>query len=107
VSALTANPPDRNAITTLEELFTTLRDNHSRLAPLFPGSFLLREIEPVSVNVSGLADLALRALEALKAGGHFTPTAEDAALLERSAKPQAEVHITILEPVQNLIEATR
>ncbi len=106
-NTLTANPQDRTAITRLEELFATLRDNHGRLAPLFPGNFLLCEIEPVSVSVSGLADLALRAIEALKAGGHFTPTAEDAALLERSAKPEAEVHITILEPVKKLIEATR
>lgn len=107
VKSLTANPPDRNAITTLEELFITLRGNHTRLLPLFPGSSLMREVEPVSANVSGLAGLGLRALEALKSGGHFTPTAEDTNLLDRSAKPEAEVHIAILEPVKKLIEATR
>jgi hypothetical protein len=78
-----------------------------RQAPLFPGNFLLREVEPVSANVSGLADAGLRALEALKAGGQFTPTAEDNELLERSAKPEAEVHIMILEPVKKLVEAAR
>jgi hexosaminidase len=107
VGSLTANPPDRTAIPALEEMLGRLQDNHKRLAPLFPGNFLLREVEPVSAKVSGLAAVGLRALEARKAGERFTPTVEDDELLERSAKPEAEVHIMILEPVKKLIEATR
>jgi hexosaminidase len=105
--SITADPPDRTAIPALEEMLGKLRGNHARLSPLFPGNFMLREVEPVSANVSGLADLGLRALGALKSGGHFAPTAEDADLLERSAKPEAEVHITIVEPVKRLIQATQ
>jgi len=107
VKSLTADPPDRTAIPALEVMFDRLRNNHNSLAPLFPGNFLLREVEPVSANVSGLAALGLRALETLKTGGRFTLTAEDDNLLERSAKPEGEVHIMILEPVEKLIEATR
>jgi hexosaminidase len=85
------------------------RDNDARLRPWFAGSALLAEAAPVSANLAAVAAAALEALDYRESGQH--PTAEwrqeKLALLDRAARPQAEVLLSVVPPVRKLIESVR
>jgi hexosaminidase len=83
------------------------REKHVLLQPALQGSYLLRELEPVSENVAALAASGLEALEYLE-HGRKPPhdwSRDQAALLQRADRPEAELLIMILPGVRKLIAA--
>src|SRR3989441_1125000 len=52
----------------IRKLLTAWRDQHADLQPLFDNSFLLKEAQPLSEDLSALADAGLDALAALRPG---------------------------------------
>ena len=84
----------------LRRWLTMWRDNHSVLRPLLQGSFLMSELETLSENVSSLANAGIQALECLKAGRRPSAlwSGEQAALLQRGDRAQAELLIMITLP---------
>jgi hexosaminidase len=86
---------------------TKWRDNHAQLLPELQEPHLLRELVPLSENVSALAAAGLQALEYLefdrKPADAWTRNQE--AFLKRIDKPEAECLIAILPGVRKLIAA--
>ncbi|HZR29873.1 MAG TPA: family 20 glycosylhydrolase [Terriglobales bacterium] len=92
----------------IRTLLTRWRDNQANLEPLLEKSFLLKEVEPVSQNLSALSAAGLRALDYLDSG-QLAPQAwktEQLALIEQAKKPSAQLLLMIAPSVQKLIEAS-
>jgi hexosaminidase len=83
------------------------RENHPLLQPALQDSYLLRELEPVSENVAALASSGLEALEYLESGRKPPQdwSRDQASLLQRADRPEAELLIMILPGVRKLITA--
>ncbi|MEJ2111982.1 MAG: family 20 glycosylhydrolase [Acidobacteriota bacterium] len=81
--------------------------NDARLKPILEQSFLLKEILPLAATVAELCRCGMEALTYLESGRRPPEQWREktAALIERAAKPQAEIYIAILPPIKKLIEA--
>ena len=78
------------------------RDNDALLAPVFRDSALLAEAAPISHDLSALAAAALATLDNGKTPGD---PAGRKGLLERAAKPRAELLLSPVPALRKLIEA--
>jgi hexosaminidase len=83
------------------------RDNEAKLRPVLEQSFLLKELEPLSEDLSNLAAAGLLALDYLDKS---TPspsswTAQQLALVESAKTPKADLLLMVVDPVRLLIEA--
>jgi hexosaminidase len=84
------------------------RDNQIELQPLFEKSLLLKEIAPISQNLSALGAAGLAALDYLDRGEH-PPAAwvtEQLAVVEQAKKPQAQLLLMVAPSVGKLIQAS-
>jgi hexosaminidase len=84
------------------------RDNDSRLQPSIQKSFLLKEIAPLSEQLSSLGTAGLQALDYLDNAEHPSDDwkLRQAALVEQSKKPTADLLLVIAPAVQKLIQAS-
>src|SRR2546428_852616 len=92
----------------IRALLTRWRDNANKFQPATVSSFLLKEVVPVSNELSALGTAGLSALDYLENGETRPETweAEQLALVERAKKPQAQVLLMVAPAVQALIEAS-
>jgi hexosaminidase len=83
------------------------RDNDAELHTILGQSFLLRELLPVSQNLTRIAGAGLEALGAMETGHGLTAHAKkrQLAAIDEAEKPQAELLITIAPGVRALLEA--
>ena len=84
------------------------RDNQVELQPMFEKSLLLREVAPISQNLSALGAAGLAALDYLDRG-ESAPAAwvtQQMALVEQAKKAQAQLLIMIAPAVEKLIQAS-
>ncbi|HTC92450.1 MAG TPA: family 20 glycosylhydrolase [Terriglobales bacterium] len=90
----------------IRALLTRWRDNQANLEPVLEKSFLLKEVEPVSQNLSSLGAAGLRALDYLDSGERAPEAwkAEQLALVEQARKPSAQLLLMIAPSIQKLIE---
>jgi hexosaminidase len=91
----------------LRRWLTEWRDNDAALQPMLGQSFLLRELIPVSENLSVLARAGLEALGAIETR-HALPgriRARHLTAIDDAAKPRAELLVTIAPGVRALVEA--
>jgi hexosaminidase len=84
------------------------RDNDAKLHPVLEQSFLLKELEPLSEDLSTLAAAGLLALDYLDKS---TPSpnswrAQQLAFVESAKTPKADLLLMVVDPVQRLIEAS-
>jgi hexosaminidase len=87
---------------------TMWRDNDARLHPLLEQTFLLQEDVPLSQDLSALGTAGLQALDYLDKG-QTAPDAwktQQAALLEQSKKPMADMLLMVAAPVGQLVDAS-
>jgi hexosaminidase len=92
----------------IRSLLTAWRDNPKRLQAAVGSSFLLKEVVPISQELSALGAAGLRALDYFE-NGQTPPEpweAEQLALVEQAKKPQAQVLLMVAPAVQALIEAS-
>jgi len=84
------------------------RDNQTSLQPLEVQSFLLKEVTPVSRDLSAVAAAGLQALDYLDRGERAPDAwkAEQLALLQEAQKPKAQLLLMVVPPVQKLVEAS-
>src|SRR6266404_1500633 len=89
-------------------LLSRWRDNQLELQPLFEKSVLLREVAPISQNLSALGAAGLAALDYLDRGRPAPPAwvAQQLALVEQAEKPQAQLLIMVAPSVRKLIQAS-
>ena len=86
---------------------TEWRDSQESLQPLLQRSLLLKEVAPLSQNLSALGSAGLGALDCLE---NHDPApdgwkANQMALIDRAKKPTAQVLLMIAPSVQKLVEA--
>ena len=78
------------------------------MQPLLQGSFLLKEVAPISQNLSTLGAAGLGALDYLDRGER--PSAawvtEQLAMIEQAKKPHAELLLVVTPAFQKLVEAS-
>ncbi len=89
----------------LRAWLTRWRDNHALLQPTLQKSYLLRELTPLSENVSALASAGLQAMDCIEYGRKPAEswTRDQAAFLKRIDRPEAECLIMIVPGIRRLI----
>jgi len=99
---------DQAAEAQIRALLTTWRDNDMKLYPLLQRSFLLLEVTPLSQDLSALGAAGLQALDYLDKSepGPESWRAQQLALIERARTPRADLLLSVVAPVQQLIEAS-
>jgi hexosaminidase len=99
---------DRAAEGEIRTNLATWRDNDSRLRPLLEQSFLLHELAPLSEHLTALGVAGLSALDYLDRSEASPESfrAQQLALLDRARTPKADLLLTVVAPVQRLIEAS-
>jgi hexosaminidase len=92
----------------VRELLSRWRDNQVELQPHFEKSLLLKEVAPISQNLSALGAAGLTALNYLDRGEPAPPAwvATQLALVEQASKPQAQLMIMVAPSVEKLIRAS-
>ncbi|PYX87004.1 MAG: hypothetical protein DMG67_20100, partial [Acidobacteria bacterium] len=92
----------------IRAMLTRWRDNQAKLEPLLQNSFLLKEADPVSRNLSAVSAAGLRALDYLESGERAPEAwkAQQLALLEQAKKPSAQLLLMIAPSVQKLIQVS-
>ena len=91
----------------MRALLTIWRDNQTKLQPLATKSFLLQEVTPISQNLSALAAGGLQAMDFVSKGLAASDdwTKELLALAEQAKKPQAQLLLMMVPPIEKLVQA--
>ncbi|MFZ1976187.1 MAG: family 20 glycosylhydrolase [Candidatus Acidiferrales bacterium] len=84
------------------------RDNSVELQPLLQNSFLLKELSPVSLNLTTLAAAGLAALDFIDKGQPAPDSwhREQSALIQQAEKPTADLILAVAPAVQKLVDAS-
>ena len=87
--------------------FLEWRGNHPRFLALAAANPILREVEPLSLALSGLSEAGLEALAYLASGEKPDPkwTEAKAALLAAAGKPMAHAELAVVAAVEKLVKA--
>jgi hexosaminidase len=99
---------DRDAEAQIRESLASWRDNNAKLHPLLEGSFLLKEVEPLSEELAAAGTAGLAALDYLDKS-QTSPEAwrtQQLAQLNAAKAPRADLLLIVVEPVRQLVEAT-
>jgi hexosaminidase len=108
VDALISGQADPETKQEARALLALWRDNQARLKPLETESFLLKEVVPLSQDLSEVAATALQALDYISRGER-APEAwarQQFALLNQTQKPKAQLLLMVAPSVQRLVEAS-
>jgi hexosaminidase len=108
VDALVADGADARTKQEIRTLLTRWRDNRTGVQSLETQSFLLKEIVPLSQDLSVVATTGLQALDYIDRGER-APEAwatQQFALLEQAQKPKAQLLLMVAPLVQRLVEVS-
>jgi hypothetical protein len=96
-------------LTAARELMTIWKENHDRLTPALQNSQELAEDTPVSQNLATAGVIGLQALDLFTT--HSSAQAgwadQQVTLLEQMKKPEAELLLMIVAPIEKLVQAVR
>ena len=108
VDALIAGRADADAKQQVRGFLTRWRDNQTDLQSLEAQSFLLKEIVPLSRDLSEVATAGLQALDYIDRGERAPEgwATQQFALLEQAQKPKAQLLLMVAPSVQKLVEAS-
>jgi len=108
VDAIVAGKADEDAKIKVRAMLTLWRDNHARLMPQLENSALLKEVGPLSQDLSILGSAGLQALDLLQAGNAAPEQwrMQQLALIEQAKKPRAALLLMVTPSVQKLVEAS-
>jgi hexosaminidase len=100
-----ATPETKAEISTLLRQW---RDNQANLQPLLGGSFLLREVVPLSKDLSTLGATGLNALDYLDRGEPAPDVwkGEQLTMIEQAKTQKAQLLLMVAPSVQKLVEAS-
>jgi len=108
VNSLLSGKPKPGTETQIRAALIHWRDNQVDLQPLAEKSFLVKEVMPLSQNLSALANAGLAALDYL-AHGERAPDSwksQQLALVEQAKKQQAQLLLMIAPAIRKLIDAS-
>ena len=108
VNAFLSGKPKPGTETEIRASLTRWRDNQVELQPLAEKSFLVKEVLPLSQNLSALGAAGLAALDYMDHGERAPDQwrSQQLALIEQAKKQQAQLLLMIAPAVQKLIEAS-
>jgi hexosaminidase len=108
VNALLSGKPKPGTETEIRASLARWRENQVELQPVAEKSFLVREVLPLSQNLSTLGTAGLAALGYLDHGERAPDQwrSQQLALIEQAKKQQAQLLLMIAPAVQKLIEAS-
>jgi hexosaminidase len=105
--SIVAGDPKPGSEVEVRALLGRWRDNQIELQPLFEKAFLVKEVAPVSQNLSALGAAGLAALDYLR--GEHAPVGwvtEQLAVVKQAKKPQAQLLLVITPSIEKLIRAS-
>jgi len=107
VDAFVSGKAGDTAKARMRSLLVMWRDNQTNLQPLESGSFLLKEVAPISQNLSALAAGGLQAMDYISAGRSPSEnwSKELLALSAEAKKPQAQLLLMVAPSLEKLIRA--
>ena len=100
-----SNFQDAKAEAYIRERLSAWRDNDARLQPLLQNSYLLKEVSPVSQNLSTLGAAGLQALDYIDKH-ESAPNAwrtQQVALAQEAGKPRADLILAVTPAIQKLL----
>lgn len=108
VDSFLAGKSEPGAEAQIKTMLMRWRENHADLQQGFQSSFLLKEAEPVSANLSALGTAGLAALDYLdrREPAPAAWISDQRALIEQAGKPQAQLLLMIGPAVGKLVEAS-
>jgi hexosaminidase len=108
VNELVGGTPKPGSEARIRELLSRWRDKQVELQPQNEKSLLLKEVTPISQNLSALGAAGLAALDYLDRGEPAPApwVAAQLALVEQASKPQAQLLIMVAPSVGRLIQAS-
>src|SRR5437870_2348640 len=108
VNALLSGKAKPGTEAQIRTLLSRWRDNQIELQPLAEKSFLVKEVLPLSQNLSTLGTAGLAALDYMDHGERAPDQwrSQQLALIEQAKKQQAQLLLMIAPAVQKLIEAS-
>jgi hexosaminidase len=108
VNELVGGTPKPGSEARIRKLLSRWRDKQVELQPQNEKSLLLKEVTPISQNLSALGAAGLAALDYLDRGEPAPPpwVAAQLALVEQASKPQAQLLIMVAPSVGRLIQAS-
>jgi hexosaminidase len=99
---------DAQAESRIRAQLVVWRDNDGRLQLLLQNSFLLKELSPVSQNLSSLAAVGLQSIDLIDKG-HAAPDSwhgEQLAMIQQAEKPTADLILAVAPSVQKLVDSS-
>ena len=104
---VSSNFQDAQAETHIRSSLIAWRDNDAALQPVLQASYLLQEAVPVSKNLNALAVSGLQALDYAdqKQVAPESWRTQQTALVQKAAKPTADLNLAIAPAIQKLIDA--
>jgi hexosaminidase len=108
VDALVAGSAKPGSEARIRDTLKAWRDNQSELQPEFERSALLKEVAPLSQNLSALGAAGLAALYYIDRGEPGPPAwvIEQLAVIEQAKKAQAQLLIVVTPAVEKLVRAS-
>ena len=105
---IASNFQDTKAEAYIRERLTAWRDNDARLQPLLQTSYLLKELPPVSQNLSALSAAGLQALDYIDKHENAPSAwrAQQIALAQEAEKPTGDLILAVAPAIQKLVEAS-
>jgi hexosaminidase len=103
-----SNFQDDQAKSEIRALLVAWRDNDGQLQPLIQNSYLLKELSPVSQNLTLLGGAGLQALDYIDKGERAPDSwrNEQIAIFQQAQKPAADLILAVAPAVQKLVEAS-
>jgi hexosaminidase len=105
---IASNFQDTKAEAYIRERLSAWQDNDARLQPLLQNSYLLKEVSPVSQNLSALGAAGLQALDYIDKH-ESAPSAwraQQIALAQEAGKPTGDLILAVVPAIQKLVDAS-
>jgi hexosaminidase len=108
VNDLVANAAKPGSEARMKDILKRWRDNQAELQPQFEKSLMLKEVAPLSQNLSALGAAGLAALYYIDRGQAAPPEwiTLQAAVVEQAKKSQGQLLIVVASSIEKLIEAS-
>jgi hexosaminidase len=108
VNSLLAGSSDAGAKAEIRKWLVLWKENDAKLQPLESQSFLLKEVAPLSQNLSALAASGLEAMDYLDRGEHPSDAwkTQQLAAAKQAQASSAQLLIMIAPSIQRLIDPT-
>jgi hexosaminidase len=100
---------DKVSLQKIRQMLEKWQANHEKFAETMNISPIVRELEPLSMNLKNLSQVGLESLQLIKQGNRAPVTWLDkaGAIIEEAKKPYGQVELRIVDPIEKLVEFSK